>query len=82
MERIGDGDVRWSVVSLDSGHTDRGTSELHGSTHGPGGRTGEPISTDPVGAEAALDRITIPREVLDIGSHCRNSLTAIFADRL
>src|SRR5262249_38740746 len=57
MERIGDADMRWSVVSLDSGHPDGGVAEPHGPTHRPSGRDGEPILTYPVGAKAALDRI-------------------------
>jgi hypothetical protein len=65
MERIGDSGMRWSVVSLESGHADGGVAKPHGSTHGPGRRDGEPISTDPVGAKAALDRVTIPQDVLD-----------------
>jgi hypothetical protein len=65
MERIGDSDMRWSVISLESGHPDGGVAEPHGSTHGPGRRDGEPISTVPVGAKAALDRLTIPQDVLD-----------------
>jgi hypothetical protein len=44
MERIGGGvDMRWSAVSLDSGHSDGGVAD----------------------AEAALDRIAIPPDVLD-----------------
>jgi hypothetical protein len=64
-ERIGDVDMRWSVVTLDSGHPDGGVPELHGPTHGRSGRDGEPMSSDPVGAKAALDRIAIPQEALD-----------------
>jgi L,D-transpeptidase catalytic domain len=65
MERTGDSDMRWSVVSLESGHPGGGVAEPHSSTHRPGRREGEPISTDPVGAKAALDRLTIPQDVLD-----------------
>ena len=44
MERVGSGvDMRWSVVSLEGGHSDGGVA----------------------GAKAALDRITIPQDVLD-----------------
>ena len=65
MERIGDEAMRWSVVSLDSGHPDAGMAEQHGATRGSSGRDGEWISTDPVGAKAALDRIAIPQDALD-----------------
>jgi hypothetical protein len=65
LERIGDSNMRWSVVSLESGHPDGGVAEPHSATRGHGGRGGEPISTDPAGAKAALDRVTIPQDVLD-----------------
>ena len=64
-ERIGDVDMRWSVVSLDSGHPDGGVAEPHSPTRGRNGRDGEPMSTDLVGAKAALDRIAIPQDTLD-----------------
>jgi multidrug efflux pump subunit AcrA (membrane-fusion protein) len=64
MERIGDADMRWSVVTVESGHPgDR--PELQGSTHGRSGRDGQPIPSSLVGAKAALDRIAIPQDVLD-----------------
>jgi hypothetical protein len=63
MERIGgDLDMRWSVVSLDGAHPEGGAVELHGPAPGRGGRDVEPMSTDPGGAKAALDRITIPED--------------------
>jgi hypothetical protein len=66
IERTGsDVDMRWSVVSLNGGHADAGVAEPHGSGRGRSGRDGEPISTDPVGAKAALDRIAIPQDALD-----------------
>jgi hypothetical protein len=66
VERSGDSDMRWSVVSLESGHPDGGVAEPYGAMRGRrGGRGGEAISTDPAGARAALDRITIPQDVLD-----------------
>ena len=65
MERIGDADIRWSVVSLDSGHPDGSLAEPHRPTRGRSGRDGEPISADPAGAKAALDRIAIPQDILD-----------------
>ena len=64
-ERIGDVDMRWTVVSLDSGHPDGGAAELHGPTRGRSGRDGEPMSTDQSGAKAALDRIAIPQDAQD-----------------
>jgi hypothetical protein len=57
--------MRWSVVSLDSGHTNGGVAEPPATAHGRSGRDGEQISTDPVTAKAALDRIAIPQDVLD-----------------
>ena len=61
MERTGGGgDMRWSVVSLDGGHPDGGLVE-----RGRRGRDPEPMSIDPSGAKAALDRIAIPQDALD-----------------
>jgi hypothetical protein len=65
LERIGDSDMRWSVVSLESGHPDGGVGEPYSATRGHGARGGEPTSTDPAAAKAALDRINIPQDVLD-----------------
>jgi hypothetical protein len=66
MERIGgDGRMRWSVVSLDRTPPDGGVAEPHGPTRGRNGRDGDPTSTDPAAAKAALDRIAIPQDVLD-----------------
>jgi hypothetical protein len=53
-ERIGDIDMRWSVVSLDSGRPNGGAAEPRGPTRGRGGGEGEQISTDPVAAKAVL----------------------------
>ncbi len=64
-ERIGDIDMRWSVVSLNGGHPDGGVAEPHDPAPRRKGREGEPASTDPLGAKAALDRITIPQDALD-----------------
>jgi hypothetical protein len=64
-ERTGDVDLRWNVVSLDSGHQDDGVAEPRAPARGRSGRDDEPVSTNPVGAKAALDRIVIPQEVLD-----------------
>ena len=66
MERTnGDTDMRWSVVSLDGGRPHGGMVESHGRRPGGRGRDVEPMSTDPSGAKAALDRIVIPQDALD-----------------
>ena len=66
IERTGsDVDLRWSVVSLNGGHTDAGADKPHGPTRGRRGQDVEPTATDPGGAKAALDRITIPQDALD-----------------
>ncbi len=64
LKRIGDSDMRWSVVSLASG-SDGGVAEPYGATRRRGGRGGEPIPIDTASAKAALDRIAIPQDVLD-----------------
>jgi hypothetical protein len=54
MERIGhDTNMRWSVVSLAGGHPEGGSVEP------------QPMSSDPGGAKAALDRIAIPPDTFD-----------------
>jgi hypothetical protein len=58
----GDGSVRWSVVSLDSGYSRGGTAEPSGRAREGGGRDAQTIPTE---AKAALDRITIPQDALD-----------------
>jgi len=65
MERTGDVEMRWSAVSLDSGHQTGGVAEPHTPARGRSGGDGEQISTDPVAAKAALDRIAISQDVLD-----------------
>jgi hypothetical protein len=66
MERSnGDGGMRWSVVSMDGGHPDGDGVQPNGDARERRGREVEPISTDPSGAIAALDRIAIPQETLD-----------------
>jgi len=66
IERIGsDVDMQWSAVSLNGGHADAGADKPHGATHGRRGQDVEPMATDPGGAKAALDRITIPQDALD-----------------
>jgi hypothetical protein len=61
----GDGDMRWSVVSMDGGHSDGGRVEPNGNARGHRDRDVEPTLTDPSGAIAALDRIAIPQDALD-----------------
>jgi lipoprotein-anchoring transpeptidase ErfK/SrfK len=66
MERTnGDTDVRWTVVSLQGGRPHGGVVEPPGRTKGTRGRGVEPMSKDPNGAGAVLDRISIPQEVID-----------------
>jgi len=66
LERTGsDVDMRWSVVSLNGGRADAGADEPHSPTRGRRGQSVEPMATDPGGAKAALDRITIPQDALD-----------------
>src|SRR5712671_1584879 len=60
-----DVDMRWSAVSLNGGHADAGSDRPHGATRGRRGQDVEPMATDPGGAKAALDRITIPQDALD-----------------
>jgi lipoprotein-anchoring transpeptidase ErfK/SrfK len=65
MERTnGDADLRWSVVSLEGRRAPGGVVEPHGA-RGDRDRDLEPMSTDPGGAKAALDRIVIPQDALD-----------------
>lgn len=62
LERAGtNGDMQWSVVSLVSGHPRVGTS-AHGSLNG---NTDQLLPVDSADAKAALDRVVIPREILD-----------------
>jgi hypothetical protein len=65
MERTGNDDMRWSVVSLNGGHPDGGMAEPKPSTRGLRSRDTERLSTDVGDAKAALDRITIPQDALD-----------------
>jgi L,D-transpeptidase-like protein len=59
MERKGDTNVRWSVVSLEGGR------EPSGKAAGAGGSGAEPTPTESDSAKAALDRIVIPQDALD-----------------
>jgi hypothetical protein len=60
----GDGDVRWSVVSVDGASRDSGVLEPHRPGRGAS-RDVEPMATDTGGATAALERISIPQDALD-----------------
>jgi len=66
MERTNsDTDMRWSVVSLDGGHSQSGVVEPQGRARGGHGRDVEPVLTDRDSAKTALDRIVIPQDALD-----------------
>ncbi len=65
MERTGDTNTRWSVVSLDGGGPHGGVVEPQGQPRGGHGRDVEPMLADPGNAKAALDRIVIPQDALD-----------------
>ena len=66
MERTsGDTNIRWSVVSLDSGGAQGGLDEPHSRARGDLGRGVGPMLTDPGNAKAALERIVIPQDALD-----------------
>ena len=60
-----DANLRWSVVSLRSGHSPNGAVEPPDRARGSSGRDVEPAPADPDSAKAALDRIVIPQDVLD-----------------
>ena len=65
MERTNDdGNVRWTVVSLDDGRHG-GAVEPQVRARGDHARDVEPMPTDPISAKSALDRIVIPQDVLD-----------------
>ena len=66
MEQAGGGnDVRWSVVSLEGAREQTGTAEPRGRAAGRNDRNVEPAPAPPDAAKSALDRITIPQDVLD-----------------
>jgi len=61
-----DASLRWSVVSLLGGErAPSGTVEPRNQARGNGGHDVEPVPTNPDSAKAALDRITLPQDVLD-----------------
>jgi hypothetical protein len=64
MERSGgENKLRWNVVSMESGHSP-GAPESKGTARGAH-RDAEPMPAEPASAKSALDRITIPQEVMD-----------------
>ena len=66
MERTNsDTNMRWSVVSLESGRSHGGVVEPQGRTRGSHGRDVEPVLMDRDSAKTALDRIIIPQDALD-----------------
>jgi hypothetical protein len=56
--------VRWNVVSVDGGHSNE-LAEVRGRGSEARARDVEPVSVDPGAAKEALDRVTIPQDVLD-----------------
>ncbi len=65
MDRTGsDAGMRWSVVTLEGERPDGVVDPI---VHARGGRDRdvEPISTDPGAAKEALERISIPQDILD-----------------
>jgi hypothetical protein len=64
MERASEVDLRWTVVTLESGHQG-GAVESDGPARGHSGGNVEPMSANLSGAKEALDRIEIPQEILD-----------------
>lgn len=64
MERTnGENNLRWSVVSLDGGRSQGGVFEPQGRARAKHDRDAEPAGAG--NATSALDRIVIPRDVLD-----------------
>ena len=57
--------LRWSAISLGGGRPPSATAEPHDGARANSGRDAEPVPTDPGSAKAALDRISIPQDVLD-----------------
>ena len=61
----GDLNMRWSVVSLVSGQSDAGLHDAYDPTRRDSRGNVEPLSGDLGGAKEALDRVSIPQEILD-----------------
>jgi hypothetical protein len=64
MERNGDTDVRWSVVTLEEGRR-QGIVEPHARGRVDRDQSAKLISSDAGAAKTALDRIVIPQDVLE-----------------
>lgn len=65
MERVGgETNLRWSVVSLESGRS-QSAPEPQGRPRASRGRDTAPVPADASSAKSALDRIVIPQEALD-----------------
>ncbi|WP_036048311.1 L,D-transpeptidase family protein [Bradyrhizobium sp. Tv2a-2] len=66
LERTGgNDDIKWSVVSLEGARPQTDAVDSRGRPAARSGRDVEPILAVADGAKAALDRITIPQEVLE-----------------
>jgi hypothetical protein len=80
MERTnGDSGMRWSVVSVNEGQPHSRVAGADASARE--GSAVEPMATEPSGAKAALDRITIPKDVLDrIGETASPRSSLIISD--
>jgi hypothetical protein len=65
VARINETNMRWNVVSLESGQAHSGGIESRSAVAGRHGRDVEPLPPDPGSAKSALDRIVIPQDVLD-----------------
>lgn len=66
MERAGtDDNVRWTVVALEGPQPQADIVEPHGRAAGRSARDAESVPASADDAKAALDRITIPQDVLD-----------------
>jgi hypothetical protein len=65
MERNGT-DIRWSSVSLVGGRPDGSGTDPNSSIHKDRDRAAMAMATDPESAKAALDRIAIPQDSLDV----------------
>jgi flagellar biosynthesis regulator FlaF len=61
----GGSSMRWSAVTLDGGRARAAVVEPQGRARGVRGQTNEQTLTDPNSAKIALDRIVIPKDVLD-----------------
>ena len=60
----GNGEMRWSVVSLRAGHSDD-LAERPSPGRGSRGREAEAMAANPDGASEALERIAIPQDIQD-----------------